>query len=68
MQRIIYVFLSLLEDKVLFKFGVVMTGHLTLFFARFSVIFSRFHQQNRGVLDKLPMILGHLYYFIYLSL
>jgi len=34
----------------------------------FSVFFSRFHQQNRRVLDQLPIILGHLYYFLYLSL
>jgi len=35
---------------------VVMTGHLTLLLACFSVVFSRFYQQNRGVLDQLPMI------------
>jgi len=32
----------LLEGKQQFKFGVVMTGHLTLFLACFSVIFNRF--------------------------
>jgi len=42
MQRINYVFLSLLEDKQQFKFEIVMTSHLTLFLAGFSVIFSRF--------------------------
>jgi len=42
MQRIKYVFLSLLEDKQRFKFGVVMNGHLTLFLACFSIIFSMF--------------------------
>jgi len=42
MQRIKYIFLSLLEDKQQSKFGVVMTGHLTLFLASFSVIFNRF--------------------------
>jgi len=31
--------LSLLEDKQKFKFRVVMTGHLTLFLAYFSVVF-----------------------------
>jgi len=31
--------LSLLENKQRFKFRVVMTGHLTLFLAYFSVIF-----------------------------
>jgi len=41
MQRINYVFLSLLEDKQQSKFGVVMTGHLMLFLACFSIIFSR---------------------------
>jgi len=41
MQRINYVFLSLLEDKQQSKFGVVITGHLTLFLACFSVYFSR---------------------------
>ena len=30
-----------LEDKEWFKFGVVMTGHLTLFLASFSIYFSR---------------------------
>jgi len=40
MQRINYVFLSLLKDKQQFKFGVVMTSHLTLFFASFLVGFS----------------------------
>jgi len=35
MQRINYVFLLLLEDKQQFKFGVVMTGHLTLLLACF---------------------------------
>jgi len=39
MQRIKYVFLSLLEDKQQFKLGVVMTGHLTLLLACFSVGF-----------------------------
>jgi len=42
MQRIKYIFLLLLEDKQQFKFWVVMTGHLTLYLAFFSVIFSRF--------------------------
>jgi len=42
MQRIKYVFISLLEDKQQFKFGVVKTGHLALFLACLSVIFSRF--------------------------
>jgi len=41
MQTINYVILSLLEDKQQSKFGVVMTGHLTLFVARFLLIFSR---------------------------
>ena len=68
MQRIINVFLSLLEDKQQFKFRVVMIGHLTLFFACFSVNFSRFYQQNRGVLDQFPMISGHFYCFLYLSM
>ena len=45
-----------------------MTGHLTLFLACFSVYFSRFYKQNRGVLDQLSMILGHLYCFLYLSM
>jgi len=40
MQRINYVFLSLLEDKQQYKFGVVITGHLTLFLAYFLVGFS----------------------------
>jgi len=51
---------SLVEDKQQFKFGVVMTGHLTLFLACFSVYFNRFFQQTRGILDQLPMISGHL--------
>jgi len=38
MQRIKYVFLSLLQYKQQFKFWVVMTGHLTLFLACFLVI------------------------------
>jgi len=29
-------------------------------FTCFSAIFSRFYQQNRGVLDQLSMISGHL--------
>jgi len=41
-QRINYVFLSLLEDKQQSKFGVLLTGHLTLFLACFPVNFSRF--------------------------
>jgi len=41
MQRIKYVYLSLLEDKLQSKFGVVMTSHLTLFLACFSAYFSR---------------------------
>jgi len=39
---------------------ILMTGHLTLFLVYFSVYFSRFYQQTRGVLEQLPMILGHL--------
>jgi len=35
-------FISLLEDKQQFMFGVVMTGYLTLFLTCFSIIFSRF--------------------------
>jgi len=31
-----------------------------LFLACFSVIFNRFYKQNRGVLEKLLMILGDL--------
>jgi len=53
-------FLSLLEDKQQFMFGVVVAGHLTLFLACFSVIFSRFFIQNKGVLEQLLMISGHL--------
>jgi len=45
-----------------------MTGHLTLFLAFFSVVSSRFYQQNNGVLDQFPMIYRHLYCFLYLSL
>jgi len=60
MERIKYVFLSLLEEKQQFKFEVVMAGHLTLFLTYFSVNFSRFYQQNIGVLEQLPMILEHL--------
>jgi len=45
-----------------------LTGHLTLFLVCFSVCFSRFYQQNRGVLHQLPMISRHLYWFLYLSL
>ena len=45
-------FFSLLEGKQQFKFGVVMTGHLTLFLACFLVYFSRFYQQSREVLDN----------------
>jgi len=37
MQRINYVFLSLLEGKQQSKFGVVMAGHLTLFLAFFQL-------------------------------
>jgi len=33
-----------------------------------NMFFSRFYQQNRGVLDQFPMISGHLYYFLYLSM
>jgi len=55
MQRIKYVFLSLLDEKQKFKFGVLMTGHLTLFWACFSVIFSRFLQQKEWVLERLSM-------------
>jgi len=57
MQRIKYVFLSLLEDKQQFKLGVVMKGYLTLFLACFSFIFSRFWRKKGGVLEQLPMIL-----------
>jgi len=39
---------------------LLMTCHLTLFLACVSVIFSRFYIQNRGVLEQLIMILGHL--------
>jgi len=63
-----FFFLLLLEDKQQFMFGVVMTDHLTLFLACFSVIFSRFYQQIRGVLEQLSMILGHLLCFLYLSM
>jgi hypothetical protein len=42
------------------KLKYVMTDHLTLFLACFSVIFNRFYQQNGGVLEKLPMISEHL--------
>jgi len=39
----------------------LMTGHLTLFLACFSVVFSRFYQQKGGVLIRtIPMILGLL--------
>jgi len=41
MQRINYVFLSLLGDKQQSKFGFLMTGHLTLFLACFAVYFSK---------------------------
>jgi len=58
MQRIIFFFL-LPEDKQQFKFGVVMIG-LTLFLACFSIIFSRYFIQNRGVLEQLFMISGYL--------
>jgi len=60
MLRIKFVFLSLLEDKQKFKFGVVMTCHLMLLLACFSVIFSGFYKQKRGVLEQLLMISGHL--------
>jgi len=33
-----------------------MTDHLTLFLACFSVYFSRFYKQTRGVLNQLPII------------
>jgi len=56
MQRIIYIFFSLLEDKQQIKFRVVMSSHLTLFLACFLVIFSRFYQQNIGVLYQLHII------------
>ena len=39
---------------------VIMTCHLTLFLACFSVIFSMFYIHNRGVLEKFLMISGHL--------
>jgi len=39
-----------------------MTCHLTLFLAYFSVIFSRFYQHNKGVLEQLSMILGQIVY------
>jgi hypothetical protein len=35
-------------------FRKIMTGHLTLFLACFSFNFSRFYQQNRGILDMKP--------------
>jgi len=47
--------------------GAPMIGHLMLFLACFSVNFSRFYQQNRRVLDQLPMISRHLYCFLNLS-
>jgi len=53
-------FLSLFEDKQQFKFGVVMTCHLTLVLACFSVIFSRFFIKNRGLLEQLLMDSGLL--------
>jgi len=59
MQRIKYAFLSLLENKQQFKFGVVMTGHLTLFLASFSLIFSRFYKQKGIVLEQLSMNSGY---------
>jgi len=39
---------------------LLMTCHLTLFLTCFLVIFSRFYQQIKGVLEQLPMILRHL--------
>ena len=58
MDRINYVFLSLLEDKQQSKFGVVMTSHLTLFlgcFVTFSIFESLIlvfpkHSNFRGFL------------------
>jgi hypothetical protein len=46
----------------------MMINHLILFLACFWVIFGRFYQQNIGVLDQLPMTLGHLYCFLFLSM
>ena len=36
-----------------YKFEVVITGHLMLSLTCFSVIFSRFYQQNKEVLEQL---------------
>ena len=40
--------------------SLLMTGHLTLYLAYFSVIFNRFYKQNRGVLDQIILISGNL--------
>jgi len=44
------------SHDVLISSTSLMTGHLTLFLTCFSVIFSRFDKQNKGILDQSLMI------------
>ena len=67
MQRIKIDFLLLLEDKQQFKFGVVMTGHLSLFLACFFSHFQLVFIQNRGVLEQLLMVFRTFVMFSILS-